>query len=301
MARVRSPNRDKAFEIYKEHAGNIANREISKILDISEKTISGWKAKDKWNEKLNGVLQKEIRSTPKEKDKIQDEISNKKAEKNMIVDEVKQVLNNTELTDKQKLFCIYYIKCFNATKAYQKAYGCKYDVANAEGYKLLVNPCVKSEIEKLKRNKLNRAMLSEDDIFQKYIDIAFADITDYLKFGQEEVPVMSAFGPLEVDGKPITKIINVVKFNESVEVDGTIISEVKQGKDGASIKLQDKMKALEFLAKNIKYLDNEIKVKLELENKKLANEKLRAEIAKLNGDSEEVEDLDEIEDDIYGE
>ena len=49
MARVRSPNRDKAFEIYKESSGNIANREIAKILDISEKTISGWKVKDKWS------------------------------------------------------------------------------------------------------------------------------------------------------------------------------------------------------------------------------------------------------------
>lgn len=60
MARVRSPNRDKAFEIYKEHNGNIANREIANILDVPEKTISGWKVKDKWN----GVLQKKIRSTP---------------------------------------------------------------------------------------------------------------------------------------------------------------------------------------------------------------------------------------------
>ena len=69
MARVRSPNRDKAFEIYKESSGNIANREIAKILDISEKTISGWKVKDKWNEKLNGVLQTEKRSTPLKRNK----------------------------------------------------------------------------------------------------------------------------------------------------------------------------------------------------------------------------------------
>ena len=69
MARVRSPNRDKAFEIYKESNGNIANREIAKILDISEKTISGWKVKDKWNEKINGVLQTEKRSTPLKRNK----------------------------------------------------------------------------------------------------------------------------------------------------------------------------------------------------------------------------------------
>lgn len=81
MARVRSPNRDKAYEIYKEYNGNIANREIANILDISEKTISGWKAKDKWSEKLNGVLQKEIQSTPKEKRTKGGQPKNKNAEK----------------------------------------------------------------------------------------------------------------------------------------------------------------------------------------------------------------------------
>ena len=79
MARVRSPNRDKAFEIYKESDGNITNREIANILDISEKTISGWKVKDKWNEKLNGVLQKEIRSTPKKKRSKGGQLKNKNA------------------------------------------------------------------------------------------------------------------------------------------------------------------------------------------------------------------------------
>lgn len=63
MARVRSPNRDKAFEIYKEHNGSIANREIARMLNISEKTVSGWKVKDNWN----GVLPKDLRSTPKRK------------------------------------------------------------------------------------------------------------------------------------------------------------------------------------------------------------------------------------------
>lgn len=67
MARVRSPNRDKAFEIYKGHNGSITNREIASILNISEKTVSGWKCKDKWANETNGVLQKKIRSTPNKK------------------------------------------------------------------------------------------------------------------------------------------------------------------------------------------------------------------------------------------
>ncbi|MGG3651964.1 phage terminase small subunit [Bacillus pseudomycoides] len=54
MAKVRSPNRDKAFEIYKEHNGEITNRKIAEILQEQEKTISSWKSRDKWVAKLNG-------------------------------------------------------------------------------------------------------------------------------------------------------------------------------------------------------------------------------------------------------
>ena len=58
MARERSPNRDKAFEIYKEHNGNIDLIEIASILNVSSGTIRGWKNKDKWNEKINVAFQK---------------------------------------------------------------------------------------------------------------------------------------------------------------------------------------------------------------------------------------------------
>ncbi|WP_320939394.1 phage terminase small subunit [Lysinibacillus capsici] len=66
MARARDPNRDKAFEIYKEHNGDITNRAIAEKLGVPEKTIGSWKSKskDNWNEKLNGVLQTDERSTP---------------------------------------------------------------------------------------------------------------------------------------------------------------------------------------------------------------------------------------------
>ncbi|TKH09348.1 terminase [Bacillus wiedmannii] len=70
MARQRSPDRNKAYEIFKEHNGDITNRKIAELLSTSEKTVSektvgGWKSKDEWIDKLNGVLQKNERSTPK--------------------------------------------------------------------------------------------------------------------------------------------------------------------------------------------------------------------------------------------
>ena len=233
--------------------------EIASQLNIPEGTVRRWKCTHKWDDERSDK-KANVRKRKKEENS-----KNKK----VIADEVEQVLENTDLTDKQRLFCLHYIRCFNATKAYKKAYGCSYEVANSEGYKLLVNPCVKDEIKRLKQNRLNRELMDESDIFQKYMDIAFSDITDYVEFGQEEVPVMAVYGPVQVkdektgEKKILTKRVNVVRFKGSEEVDGTIISEVKQGKDGASIKLLDKMKALEWIADHMDMATTEQRARIE--------------------------------------
>ena len=259
MPRTRAPNRDKAFEIYKKHKGKIQNREISKLLNVPEKTVSGWKCKDKWNQKLNGVLRKNTEYSE----------SKKNVEKDVAVEEVNQVIENSELTDKQRLFCICYVRCFNATKAYQKSYKCSYETAVVAGPRLLGNVRIKNEIHNLKQARLNREFLSEEDIFQKYMDIAFADITDYVSFGMEETPAMSMHGPVRVENpktgqKEILKeTVNVIRFRESSVVDGTIISEIKQGRDGASIKLADRMKALQWLSDHMDLATEEQRAKIE--------------------------------------
>ena len=51
-------------------------------------------------------------------------------------------------------------------------------------------PAVIEEINRLKKELYEDALLDPHDIVQKYIDIAFADINDYLEYGREEVPVM---------------------------------------------------------------------------------------------------------------
>ncbi|MEV9640434.1 terminase small subunit [Mammaliicoccus sciuri] len=194
------------------------------------------------------------------------------------------VVESDDLTDKQRLFCIYYIKYFNATKAYQKAYECDYMTANANGSRLLVNASIRDEVIRMKEERASGLLLSADAVLQKYIDIAFADISDFMTFGSEEVVAMNELGnPIfDEDGEKVTYMRNYVSFMNSDEVDGTLITEVKQGKDGVSVKLADKMKALDMLAKYTDLLSDNDK-------KRLHEEKLKAEIAKAKAETKNEE------------
>ena len=263
--------------------------EISELLGVPEGTIRSWKNRYNWD---NATLQKK-RNVAKEK------FTSKTVTTQDIVPEVELVIQNPDLSDKQRLFCISYIRCFNATKAYQRAYGCDYATAVVNGPRLLGNARIKNEIQHLKQFRLNREFLDEHDIFQKYMDIAFADITDYVEFGREKVQVMGAFGPVEVKNpetgkkEPLLKEVNTVRFRESGEVDGTLISEVKQGKDGASIKLLDRMKALDWLAEHMDLASEEQKARIA---------QIKAQTEKLKGSdsSAELERLDEVLKEIKG-
>ncbi len=184
------------------------------------------------------------------------------------------------LNDKQRLFIAYYVKCWNATKAYQKAYGCAYSTAMTNGSQLLRNTKVREEITKVRDGLTEDALLDKRTLIQKWIDIAFADITDYLKFGRQEEVVYGEDGQPEIDmnGNVKTYAFNFVHLNESAELDGTLITEVKQGKDGISVKLADKMKALEFLSKHMDLLN-------ENELKRLREEKVKVDIAKTRSET----------------
>lgn len=190
---------------------------------------------------------------------------------------------NDELTDKQRLFCIYYVKYFNATKAYQKAYGVDRNTAESIAYRLMGNDGVKSEIQRLKQQRMNDAYFDKYDVLQKYKDIAFADITDYMRFGRMEEIVKNEDGEPELDmnGNIKTETVNYIHLNDSTEIDGTILTEVKEGRDGITVKLADKMRALDFLAKYTDLLD-------EGEIKRLKEEKAKADIAKVRSETKGV-------------
>lgn len=287
MPGARDELRKEAFEMFR-HGSKL--KDIADQLGVPAGTVRRWKCTDKWVEATGGKANA--------KNDARANARNRRRNRPVTVEVQEE--EKPGLTEKQGLFCIFYVRCFNATKAYMKAYGCDAKTAGANGYKLLKKAEIKKEIETLKQNRINRELLSEADIFQKYMDIAFSDITDFLTFGQMEVPVMGAFGPITVEDKdtgekiPVTKVVNVVQFRESHEVDGTLISEVKQGRDGASIKLADRMKALDWLADHMDFATPEQKAKVR---------KLQAETERIqrSGAPENEDDGVEIINDIPAE
>lgn len=268
--------------------------EIANQLNLPEGTVRRWKSTHKWDSERS--------------DKNSERSEKKKVKKKKPVErEIDQVIENPELTDKQRLFCVYYSRCFNATKAYQKAYEVSYSTAAANAYRMMENDGIKKEILNLKQERLNRTLLSESDIFQKYIDIAFADLTDYTEFDTEEEPVISMHGPVKVKDpdtgkeKQLTQTVNVVRFKKSSEVDGTILSEVKHGRNGSSIKLADRMKALQWLSDHVNMGTEEQLLKLEQLQAQI--DLLRARKQDLTGENESqeaVEKLDQILKELRG-
>lgn len=264
MPRVPKEIKEKAYQMYK---GGTKLIDISKELNIPSGTVRRWKSEQGWDN------ERSIKSERSER-----KANARKEKKERIAEEdVKSVIKNENLTDKQRLFCLYYVRCFNATRAYRKAYGSSYETAMANGSELLRNTKIQEEIHKLKQNRLNAEMMEESDIVQKYMDIAFADITDFVEFGNSTY----------TDGETQEEIqYSYVNLKNSNSVDGTLISEVSKGRDGAKIKLADRMKALEWLS-NYFEINPADKHRRAFENRKLEIELLKLESQIKDTDTEE--------------
>ena len=256
-----------AFEDYK---NGMKQKEIAKKYDTTINTVKSWSRRYEWSKKKKkGAHQNKSVHTKKECKKIAEEI-----------------VESSELDEERQLFCIYYLKYHNKVKAYQKVKpSTPYNSACVMASRWSKEPAVIEEINRLKKELYEDALLDPHDIVQKYIDIAFADINDYLEYGREEVPVIVK-NPITGEDGILKQTVNMVKFKESAYVDGTILSEVKKGKDGASIKLSDRMKALDWLSKHMNLATEEQRAKIDL---------IKAQTRKIAIDDEK----EEIEDDGF--
>lgn len=272
--------------------------DIANELGVPEGTVRRWKSTYQW---ANENSERSDRKANGKANVGNDENSERKKIESeylkVVEEEVERVIENPNLTEKQRLFCLFFAKSLNATQSYKKAYGCDYETACASASRLLTNDKIREEIHRLKKQRYTQAFLSTEDLVEKNLNIAFANLGDYLEFGTIKKPVYRNGKVVKVKGKDgeervVTEEINYVRLKDSTEVDTSVIKEVRQGREGVVIVLEDKRKAIDWLTSHMDMLNEEQRARVA---------KLKAETQRINGDNLEIEDMDEIEGDIYGE
>ena len=258
--------REQARKLYKDSGGKMLLRDIAAQLGIAEGTLRSWKKRDNWDGK-NATLQ--ISATQRQRRAA----TNRKA--------AASIEANEELTDAEKDFCTAFVHAPSAAQAAMlTGHYSNYNSAKVNAWRMMQKPVVVEEITRLKAIKRTMMLADGDDVIEMHMRVAFADMSAFVEFGRETVPVMTAFGPLVIkdpetgENREITKEVNTVKFKDHASVDGTLISQVKMGKDGASVKLKDSQKSLDFLERYF-LLNPMDQHKKDFDEKKLALEQQR--------------------------
>ena len=249
-------NYEKAEQDY---MGGMKYKDIAEKYGTTINTVKSWKKRYGWNREEGAHKSKKV-CTQKGKG------AHKTAAP--INDGTKETLQNDELTAEQQMFCIYYSRTFNATQSYLNAYGCSYEVANAKGPLLVVKDSIHREIERLKEIKRQQIVAGTDDIVELQMRIAFADIGNYMSFGQKEI---------EDPETGIEYMVSTVDLKESKDTDTQLLQEVKHGKDGVSVKLKDAQKAIDWLTKFFEMNPSD-KHRKEFDQRKLELELIKLEM-----------------------
>lgn len=161
----------RAEEAKADYLAGLSYKEIAKRYNVSQSTVRNWKSRGHWDEGQSAKESATENATA----------SQKSATKRDIV-AMQETLDATGLTEKQKLFCAYYLQRFNATWAYQKAYGSNYNTAMVEGNKLLRNPKIIEAIKDLKAKQQQSILMDANDVLLQYIKQATASLGDVINY-----------------------------------------------------------------------------------------------------------------------
>lgn len=167
----------------------------------------------------------------------------------------------SDLTDKQEMFCREYVIDFNGTQAAIRS-GYSKNSAKVIGAQHLTKLNVQNFIKDLTLKKAERCEITADMVLSELASIGFSKITDYLKV-EEVVREIDNFDFSEDDGVPNeplkVKSQSVIIFNTHNIHKSKIpaIAEIKMTRDGISLKLHDKIKALESIAKHIGFFEKD--------------------------------------------
>lgn len=277
-------------EAYRLYQSGMSLKAIAEQFGVSPATVRSWKSRHKWVGPE--PLKKEAATKKTAQRKTKNNATQRNAKAEQAANTLQPLLENTGLTEAQKMFCIYFVKSFNATKSYQKAFGCTYESALTAGPRMMGNVRVKLEIARLKKEKAMRAYLEPGDIVEQYLKIAFSDLGDFTEWGQEFEATGSYKDKKTGEEVIVGRMINKIKLKESAEVDTSVVVEVKQGKSGTSIKLHDKMRALDWLAEHMDLATAEQRKRMELMTAQ--TKKIKSDVERAEGDENELSKLDKL-------
>ena len=198
-------------------------KDIATKYGVSINTVKSWKQRYGWSKVKKKCAYKREESMHTKKECKSRKMDNGSRDENIEESEMKVPHN---LSEKQQLFCLYYVKYRNKVKAYQKAYQCSYENACSHASELCKNEEIKKEINRIIEELHQDIRIDIMDLIQQQIDIARADINDFVDISKGYVEVSNV-------------------------IDGTLVKEIKNTKFGVSIKLYDKQKAIEFLKNNL--------------------------------------------------
>jgi phage terminase small subunit len=209
---------------------------------VPQKTVRDWITDEKWEDLVHEDPGDTVNLSPKTKDLIEEKVE------------------DFGLTEQERIFCYHYLKTFNQTTAAARA-GYSPKVCYDWGSKLMNKPRVKKFIKYLKGQRDEEVFVDTIDIVKQYIKIAFADITDIVKFKGEDMVLKSPS-----------------------EVDGSLISEISQGRMGIKIKLHDKLEALKRLERFYFVLPEDTKLEIEKAKLELMKKKHELDEYMIKGD-----------------
>ena len=138
--------------------------------------------------------------------------------------------DQSSLTDKQRRFVDEYLIDLNATAAARRA-GYAEGSASVEGCRLLVKDKIKRLVAEKRRQVADRAEISVARVLEEYRRIAFADLRDVVQVRNGQVYI--------TDTDTLTP------------EQAASLSEISQTKEGIRVKILDKQRALDSMAKHL--------------------------------------------------
>lgn len=251
----------------KDYLAGMKYKDIAEKYGVSLNTVKSWKSRNGWQRdatKKKGAHKKQKRVHTK-KSKVAQARS---------PDVIDELVENDELKDRQKAFCLYYLQRYNATWAYQKAYGADYETARRNGHRLLTNADIKKQLTELKKQQSAELYATANDIMLSYLKQAHSDVTDVLEFKtvkrlswnkipDDTGPYEDANGHYRLDpkidpetGEQAFYYENLVLLKDSNEIDTSNVKSIRINDGEAVVEMYDKQKAMKELLNRLPNADD---------------------------------------------